>query len=203
MMYLLGAGGHAKVILDILMANKTIVNGIYDDNLSKKDLNGIPVIDKIDSFDPSKGKCIVGIGSNEVRYELVKKMGLTEYGRAIHPSSVLSPSCKIGQGSVVMAGAIINPDTIIGNHAIVNTTASIDHDCFIEDYCHLAPNSTLCGGVSVGEGTFIGAGAVLIPNIKVGKWAIVGAGAVVVKNVEDYTVVVGNPARTVKIREVR
>lgn len=196
-MYLFGASGHAKVIRDILEANGVEVKGFYDDDASKKTLQGVPVLGNTDDHTAEMVPCIISIGDNRIRKHVVDSITVDKYARAVHPSAVLSPSVKVGVGTVVMARATVNVDSIIGNHVIINTSASVDHDCQIGDYSHIAPNSTLCGGITVGEGTLIGAGAVVIPNVKIGKWAKIGAGAVVVKDVPDFSLAIGNPARVV------
>ena len=197
-MYLFGASGHAKVILDILKTTGVVAKGFYDDDPLKKDLCSIPVVGNADNFNAEHIPCIVSIGNNKIRESIVKRIAIEDYATAIHANTTISDSVKIGKGTVVMAGVTINADTILGSHVIVNTAASVDHDCILEDYCHIAPNSTLCGGITIGEGTLVGAGAVIIPSIKIGKWAVVGAGAVVVKDVPDFTTVVGNPARSIE-----
>lgn len=202
-MYLFGASGHAKVILDILIANGVEVKGFYDDDPLKKELKDIPVLGDTDFFNSQNTPCIISIGNNKIRKKVVQQISINDYSSAIHPETNISPSVQIGKGTVVMASATINADTSIANHVIINTASSVDHDCVIDDFCHIAPNSTLCGGVSVGEGTLVGAGAVVIPGVKIGKWCVIGAGAVVINDVEDYSLVVGNPAQKVKRVEER
>ena len=201
-MYLFGASGHAKVIMDILKANAIEVKGFYDDDTTKKALQGVPVIGHTDDHTAEMVPCIISIGDNRVRKKVVKRIAVEAYASAIHPGARLSPSVKIGMGTVVMAGVILNADSMIGDHVIINTAASIDHDCQIADYCHIAPNSTLCGGVAVGEGTLIGAGAVVIPNVSIGRWATIGAGAIVTRDIPDFCLAVGNPVRLVKKENV-
>lgn len=197
-MLLFGASGHAKVIVDILLSKGVQVKGFYDEDETKKDLWGIPVIGKTNDFNSSIEECIVSIGKNDTRKKVVEKLGDAEFGIAIHDKSNLGSHVEIGEGTVVMAGTIINADTKIGEHVIINTSASVDHDCIIGDFAHIAPNTSICGGVEVGEGTLIGAGATVIPLVKIGKWCTIGAGAVVVEDVPDNSVVVGNPAKIIK-----
>lgn len=196
-MYLFGASGHAKVIIDILKRNEISVLGIFDDDLSKKELAGIKVLGNDSAYSASTNPCIISIGNNKIRKKITLQIQ-AKYTKAIHPSSVIANSVTIDEGTVVMAGVIINSDTQIGKHCIVNTASSIDHDCIIEDFVHISPNACLCGGITVGEGTHIGAGATIIPNLKIGKWATIGAGAVVIRDVPDGVLLVGNPAKIIK-----
>ncbi len=189
-MYLFGASGHGKVIKEILEVCGETVEAFIDDNPFITEIAGVMVLhDKV-----SLAPVIVSIGDNAVRKEIVCRL-TGPFGVAIHPSAVVSPSAKIGEGTVIMAGAVVNADAIIGKHCIINTGASIDHECVVGDYCHIAPHATLCGQVHVGEGTLVGVGSCVIPCINIGVWCIVGAGAAVINNISDNMTVKGVPAR--------
>lgn len=192
-MYLYGASGHGKVIVDILKSQNKSVEGFFDDNPSLKELLGYPVFptEKIQS------PLIISIGSNAVRKKIAEKH-LLEYGMAIHSSAIVSDAASIEEGTVVMQGAIIQSCASVGKHCIVNTGASVDHDCVIEDYVHISPHATLCGNVTVGEGTWIGAGSTVIQGVKIGKWSIIGAGSVVTKDIPDGVLAVGNRCKIIK-----
>lgn len=193
-MYLYGASGHAKVVLDILKDQNIPIHGLFDDNPLVQELQGIEVINDKDT--PLNAPLIISIGDNELRSKLSKELNV-EFGTAIHSSAIISESSIIGHGTVVMQGCIIQAESTIGNHVIINTGASIDHENVVEDFVHISPHVTLCGNVKVGEGTHIGASAVVIPNLTIGKWCIIGAGAVVIRDIPDYSTVVGNPARLI------
>ncbi len=186
-MYLYGASGHAKVIIDLLEECGVGIDALIDDNKSLQNLQGYKVVHEFTENSP----LIISIGSNKIRKIIDRKLR-AEYGTAIHPSAIVSKNAQISEGSVVMAGAIIQTDAKIGRHCIVNTGASVDHECTIEDFVHLSPHSTLCGNVKVGEGTWIGAGSTVIQGITIGKWCVIGAGSVVSKNIPDGTLYVGN-----------
>jgi len=198
-MYLFGASGHAKVIIDSLKASGKKISGLFDDNPEVKELLGYNVFGPFDPIRLGEEELIISVGLNHIRKRIVEKLpDEIRYGNAIHPSAIISDHASFGEGTVVMQGAVIQSSVSIGKHCIINTTASVDHDCLLEDYVHISPNATLCGAVSVGEGSQVGAGAVVIPEIKIGKWSLVAAGAVVMKNVPDNVLVLGNPARVVK-----
>jgi len=192
-MNLYGAGGHAKVIIDILKSQGKEVNLIFDDNENIKELLGFCVLNPKDIVSP----IIVSIGNNMERKRIVDKIKV-EYGVVIHTSSIISDSANIGLGTVVMQGAIIQTGTTIGRHCIVNTGATVDHCCELQDFVHISPNATLCGDVFIGEGTLIGAGSVVLPNIRIGKWSIIGAGSVVTKNIPDNVVAYGNYCKIIR-----
>ena len=197
-MILIGASGHAKVIIDSLQLSGESISCLVDANPEINELMGYSVIHDA-KFTPGDEPLIFSIGSNEIRQKLAQHYQ-ANFGRAIHPQTIIDESVALGEGTVVMAGVVVNRDTVVGKHAILNTSCSIDHDNELGDYVHISPNATLCGGIKIREGTHIGAGATIIPNISIGAWATVGAGAVVIEDVPDYATVVGNPARVIKTK---
>lgn len=192
--YLYGASGHAKVVMDIARQAYVDVPCLIDDNPMVNMLADIPVVHSADGLSP----VIVTIGDCQIRRKIVQKLGKREYLSVIHPTATIADSASIGYGTVVMAGAILNPFVKVGNHCIINTGASLDHDVRIADFVHLAPHCTLCGEVVVGEGTWIGAGTTVIQGIKIGKDCFIGAGSVVVKDIPDGCLCYGNPARVIR-----
>lgn len=193
--YLYGASGHGKVIKETLEANGSGVEAFVDDNLAVNECAGLPVLHSAQGCSP----VIVSIGVNRVRKIIVERLQAAdsnvEFATAIHPSAVVSPSAKIGEGTVVMAGAVINADAVIGKHCIVNTGATIDHDVVLEDYVHVAPGVNISGATHVGEGTWVGVGSCVIQCISIGKNCMIGAGSVVVRDIPDDVVAFGNPCR--------
>lgn len=192
---LFGASGHAKVIMDIIMAKGDRVDCLYDDAPHSAEIHEVPVCKAGET--KVSGPLIISIGSNRIRQIISDRYPL-EYAKAVHPNAIISPSATIDSGTVVMQGAIIQADAIIGRHCIINSGASIDHECRIDDFVHISPHATLCGNVSVGEGSWIGAGATVIPGVKIGKWCTIGAGSVVIKDIPDGTIAYGNPCKIKK-----
>jgi acetyltransferase EpsM len=197
-MIIYGASGHGLVILDILK-KQGIHNCQFIDDFPKQQWIGGPILPPQEITYSMDQQAVVAVGANHVRKRITKKYEF-DYQHAIHPNAIVAiPIENIGPGTVIMAGVVINPEVRIGCHAIINTSCSIDHECVLGDFVHVSPNATLCGNVKVGEGTHVGAGAVIIQGINIGKWATVGAGAVVIKDVPDFAVVVGNPARILRV----
>jgi acetyltransferase EpsM len=192
-MYLYGASGHGRVIMEILESLNQKVDGFIDDNPSVDEQLGLPVLHSAESVD----EVIVSIGDNGMRKRVVDRLHCNFAKSTVHPRAVVSQTVTIDAGSVVMAGAVINAGTVIGKHCVINTCASVDHECQIGDYVHIAPGAHLCGLIQVGEGTLIGAGASVIPCVKIGRWCTIGAGAAVVSDVPDGATVVGVPGRIV------
>lgn len=193
-MYLYGASGHAKVIMDIIKAQGDTVEGLVDDNRNLKELCGVPVLHAAEGLSPF----IVSIGNCKIRKLITESLNCS-FGKAIHPSAIISLSATIGDGTVVMPGVIINAEAEIGKHCIVNTNASIDHECVIGDYVHIAPGCTVSGNVHIGECTWIGVGTVIRQGIKIGSNCVIGAGSVIVKDIPDNVTAYGVPC---KIRTV-
>lgn len=191
-MYLYGASGHGKVVKEVLDDLGITVEAYIDDDPSLSKFFGLPVYRPSSELSP----VIVSIGKCDVRRSVVQRLEC-EFGTAIHPSAIVSPSVTIDEGTVVMHGAIIQADSKIGKHCIINTRASVDHECVIEDFVHIAPGCSISGNVHVGEGTWIGTGATVIQGINIGKNCFIGAGSVIVKDVPDNTKGYGVPFRVV------
>lgn len=200
---IIGAGGHAKVIADIIHKSKDRLLGFLDDNLEKgkKVISEYEVIGKIEEClqlrkQDENIEFVVAIGNNKVRKEISNKYEL-KYYTAIHPSTQIGIDVEFQEGTVVMANACINSSTKIGKHCIINTGAIIEHDNNIENYVHISPNACLAGTVRVGENTHIGIGAVVKNNIEICNNCIIGAGAAVVKNIIEEGTYVGVPVKKV------
>ncbi|WP_373521473.1 acetyltransferase [Aquiflexum sp.] len=191
-LYIIGASGHAKAIIDLL-EDKSIIAGIYDDNPKIKEIMGIGVQCPASKINEVLGKVHIAIGDNRTRKKIFESLSPeTKYHTIIHQSAIVSTFVKMGKGTAIMEGTIIKVDSVIGNHVIVNTASSIDHDCRISDFVHIGPGSNLCGNIKVGEGTLIGAGTVVIPGVSIGSWCVIGAGSVVLKDVPDGAKWMGN-----------
>ena len=199
---IIGAGGHAKVIADIIDKSNDNIVGFIDD---KEELQGKiiykdkKVIGKTQDIVNYQNKYfIIAIGNNDVRKNIASKYKLNWY-TAIHPNSIIANEVSIEEGTTIMAGAIINTGTKIGKHCIINTNTSIDHDNIIENYVHISPGSTLAGTVHIKKSTWICSGVTIINNITIEENNVIGAGAVVIKDIlEKNGTYVGIPA--LKIR---
>jgi len=198
---ILGAGGHAKVVLAAALAARWHCVALYDDDESKRGtkLLGVEVLGRLPLPDELAGRWVVlGFGRNAFRKEVAKRYPSSHWATVVHPAAVVHDSAVLGEGTVVFGGAILQPDSRIGCHSILNTSSSVDHDCILGDFVHIAPGTHLAGGVSLGSGVFMGIGTAVIPGIKVGPGSEVGAGATVVNDVPANVRVMGTPARLVK-----
>lgn len=204
---IIGAGGHGRVVLDIVRAagEQNPVGFIdADEARAGGSVDGVKIIGAINLL-PRLVKqgitgAIVAIGDNRVRVsyaEAVVSAGL-ELISAVHPTASTSPSVRIGRNVVVGPGAIITAEAQIGDSAIINSGAVVEHECRIGKGVHICPGALLGGRVEAGAGAFVGLGARVIPCMKIGQGAIVGAGAVVIRDVPEFATVVGVPAKVVK-----
>ena len=195
--YLIGAGGHARVIADILLASGHPPTAFLDDAPKPNRIFDIPVIQGLELPEPT-ASVILAIGDNFLRATLASRY--SRFAVAIHPSAQVSRHAEIGPGTVVMAGAAINAGARVGAHCIINTRASVDHDCFIADFAHVAPGATLGGNVQVGTASMIGLGANVIHGLVIGANTVIGAGSTVTRDVPDNVVAFGSPARVLRTR---
>lgn len=201
---LIGAGGHCKVIIDIIKSKDEYeIIGIIDNN-SIGSVFDIPIIgddsilDSIYMGGVDYAFIAIGAISNiNIRNKIYTKLKYIGYKLPIliHKSAIISRFSSIGEGTCVMAGAIVNPGVDIGENCIINTGSVIEHDCKIGDNTHISPNVSIAGGVNIGFNTHIGIGSCVIQNIEIGSNVTVGAGAVVINNINNNVLVVGVPAR--------
>ncbi|XAM01275.1 acetyltransferase [Phycisphaeraceae bacterium D3-23] len=203
---IIGAGGHARVLLGVLkMLGRQVL--FFTDDAPKsqgKIIDGIRVQgpqEEILKHTPHDVVLVNGIGSVSppvIRQQVFHRFSYRGYRFAtiIHPDALIAPSAQIAQGAQVMAGTIVQAGALIGANTILNTRCSVDHDCIIGAHTHIAPGVTLSGNVSVGQMCHLGTGATVIHGITIGHSTLVGAGAVVVDNVPTGTKVSGVPAKT-------
>jgi|SRR5690554_229415 len=185
-MYIYGASGHARAIIEVIESLNGNISGIFDDNLEVKDILGYGVMGQIPDDFHFDQPLVVAIGNNKIRKNIAESvMGRSDFGTLVHPSAIVSGRTHIGRGTVIMEGAIVKVNSRIGDQVIVNTGASVDHDCVVGDYAHLAPQVVICGGVTIGEGAFVGANSVVVPGVHIGAWCTIAAGTVVGKDVPD------------------
>lgn len=201
---ILGAGGHAKVVMDaaLLMRQWSEIVFLDDSSQGKTEFMGAPLLgDRTllgTTLLPQNCDIAVAIGNNNIRgqiFELVADLGFS-FPVIQHPSAVVSQTAEVGAGSVLFANTVVNPDVKIGKGAIINTSASVDHDCVLGDFVHISPGARLAGSTLVGDFSWMGIGSCTREGSTIGNHCIVGAGAVVVSNIPDNTTAVGIPAKT-------
>lgn len=190
----LGAGGHARVALDVLKLMKEKAVGVTDADQARvsRERMAVPVLgndDAVTGFKPDEVLLVNGLGSIEVSskraeiFNRFKKLGY-RFLTLIHPSAVVAEDVQIGEGAQVMAGVVIQTGSKIGENTIINTRASVDHDCSIGSHVHIAPGVVLSGGVSIGDGCHLGPCAVVIQGISIAPRSFVRAQLLVYRNIK-------------------
>jgi sugar O-acyltransferase (sialic acid O-acetyltransferase NeuD family) len=209
---LVGAGGHCKVIIDIIKSDsKYDIVGVTDRAYATshdKFVLDIPIIGDDSSLEElyknGVKNAFVCVGAlqnipiRDVIYNKLKDIGFN-IPVLIHKYAIVSSYANIASGTCVMAGAIINPGAFIGENCIVNTGAVIEHDCTVQRNTHISPSASIAGGVSVGFSTHIGMGSTIIQGVHIGNNVVIGAGAVVIENIVDNVTAVGVPSKIIKL----
>lgn len=205
---ILGAGGHAKVLIDTLRQQGANILAVTDRNpeLWGTFLSAVPIVGD-DSFvkqhyAPEIIYLVNGLGSiraHSIRADLFIqfKQLAYQFTSVIHPSVQLAIDVILGEGVQCLAGSILQAGVWVGDNVIINTGAIVDHDCMIESHAHLAPRVVLSGSVQVGNSAHLGTGSVVIQGIRIEEFATIGAGAVVIHRVSAHQTVVGIPAKSI------
>jgi len=190
---MLGAGGHASVLIDLILLSGGKIKGIITPEPSQiKNYPDIPYLgdeSQLSENEWQSFQLVNGIGSlnpeaNKHRHALYQKCKAWGYSFAtlIHPRAIVASTAQINEGAQIMAGVVIQPNVVIDQNSIINTRTSVDHDCIIGKSCHVAPGVTLSGNVQVGDFAHVGVGATVIQGIEIGSETLIRAGTTVVLN---------------------
>jgi UDP-N-acetylbacillosamine N-acetyltransferase len=208
-----GAGGHARVVADILRVRQEFgIAGFLDDvdpGRAGQDFGGAKILGGREALpglrDRGVTHVVVAIGDCDARLRSAawaREIGF-ELATAVHPGAIVAADVQVGEGTVLAAGAVVNPGAVLGASVIVNTAASVDHDCVVEDGVHICPGVHLAGGVRVGRASWVGIGTAVIDKVRIGARVLVGAGALVLSDLPDEVVAYGFPARVIRERKER
>jgi UDP-N-acetylbacillosamine N-acetyltransferase len=199
--YLLGAGGHTRSLINLVEQNKLVISGIYDDNYKESEdekIRGYSVIGRFNDL-PKQGRIILSIGNNFQRQALFQSYYDRLYKEnLIHPFSIIEPKSILGCSNQVFARAYINSVVKIGDNNIINTGAIVEHEVTIGSHNHISVGAIVCGRVKIGSGCFIGAGAVIIDKLSICDNVTIGANSVVIHNISERGTYIGNPTRKIK-----
>lgn len=201
--FVLGAGGHAKVVIDALRKMGMSIDGViareYSDQTTQS-CAGVPLVGN-DSFltqlDSQEVLLANGIGhlpnQKNIRkrmFNIGKSLGF-RFITVVHPSAIIADSVSLGEGCQVLAGAIIQADANIADNVIINTRATIEHDVQVSNHVTVSPGAILCGGAKLAECCYIGAGAIVLQTFSVGTGSVIAASSVVAKDIPENVVLMG------------
>lgn len=181
------------------------VRGILDDADDKQGttISGVPVLGKIDNSPiHSDAAFVVAIGTPRVRKAVVDRLLRVEpakFATLIHPDVKRSSCVEIGEGSIIAAGCILTTHIRVGKHNIINLNCTVGHDCIFDDYCTIAPIVAVSGNVQLEQGVEVGTSACIRQGVRMREGSLLGMGGVLTKDVEPNVVMVGNPARPLKV----
>jgi len=209
--FVLGASGHAKVVIDILeRQSQWRIAGLVDTyKATGTMLMGYRVLGSEDRLPElmaqyGVGGGIVAIGDNRMRRQVALRVAAIasqfRFINAVHPSARIAREVEMGEGIAIMAGVTVNAGTRIGNFCYVNTNASVDHDNVLEPFSCLQPNSATGGNVRLGSLSVLAMGAIAVPGISIGEDTVVGAGSTVLDDMPDGVVAYGTPCRIIRSR---
>ncbi|MRJ45162.1 acetyltransferase [Idiomarina loihiensis] len=187
----LGGGGHARVIIGILVTHNTPIQAVVAPDLGRtqefKGLKHLRKDDEVRHYNVNEVTLVNALGSLPGQYNLreelfkrFKKAGY-QFLTVVSETAIISQYAVLQEGVQVLPGAVLNACNV-GENSIVNTGAIVEHDVTIGKHCHIAPGATICGNVTLGNNVHIGAGAIVIQGVDIGDSAVVGAGSVVSKN---------------------
>lgn len=204
-MLIIGAGGHALVVIEALRACGQPIAGLLDDGLGRDPgagpVLGCAILGSTSLLPALRAQglaeAVIAIGDNAAREALGARCEAAGFTLPplIHPAALVSPSAVLGAGSQVMARALLGPLVRLGRLVLVNTGAIVEHECRLEDAAHLGPGAVLCGGVALGRRALVAAGGVVRPAVAIGADALVAPGAAVAGPVPDGARLGGVPAR--------
>jgi len=202
---LIGAGGHAKSVVDSIDEDKIELLGFIDENKVGTHF-GYEIFGKDFSVVPNYTECyyLVSIGNVEIRkmwYERILGQGLKTLN-IIDKTAIISKSAKIGTGNYIGKFAVVNSDSVIGDNNIINTKALIEHECKIGNHTHISTGSIINGNVIVDDGVFFGSCAMTAAQVHLGRYSTIGAGGVVIEDIPAGATAVGVPAKVIKTKEV-
>jgi len=206
---IIGAGGHAKVVADALLASGREVLGFTSAEpnavINSEVLPGLHMLgsdDVLRKFSPVEIDLVNGLGGVDcrgLRRQIQSRLESAGwfFSGVQHPTALISPFAKICDGVHLLAASVVQAGALIGAGSIINTAAVVEHDCVLGEFIHVAPHALICGNTQLGGDSHVGAGSTVVQGLILGPQTLIGAGAVVVKNFNGSGILMGVPARSV------
>lgn len=197
--YVVGAGGHTRSLINLLELNLYLIKGIYDDNFQEnEEINGYKLLGRVSDI-KEDAKIVLSIGDNQKRKGFYKKY----YKRVlkknlIHPKSIIEKRVMMGDSNQIFADVYINSNVTIGENNILNTRCLIEHEVIVGAHNHISLGVLVCGRAIIGNRCFIGVGTNVIDRVRICDDVIIGANSVVIEDINESGIYVGSPARKIK-----
>jgi sugar O-acyltransferase (sialic acid O-acetyltransferase NeuD family) len=193
MLSIIGCGGHARSVADVILANGDNFLCFVDNNArSGEVIYGHPVLTTLPS---ETTRFHIAVGDNRQRKELALCYKTLQYYSVIASTATHGFQTTIDSGCFIAHRVHLGPEVHVGSGTIINTGSIIEHEVSIGLFCHVAPHSTICGRTRIGHHVFIGAGSVIIDNISICDNVVIGANSTVIKNIGQSGIYVGCPAK--------
>lgn len=206
---IIGAGTYGEVYLAYLQEAGVEIVGFLDDNPHSPTIKGIPVLGGIDILPKLKDKYGIEnvycpLGNNKLRVKFLRRAKELGYNTPnyIHPSVIISPNVKIGEGVYILLGTTIMPYTVIGNYTMISMGVHLAHHTTLEEGVFLSTGCNFGASIIAHKYAYCGISSTIMTGIKeLGEDCLIGAGAVVIRDVEPKAVVTGVPAKLLKYKE--
>ena len=208
---IIGAGTYGEVYLAYLQEAGVDVVGFLDDSDSMQGttVRGVPVLGKVDLLETLEGTHGVRavycpLGNNRLRVQFLKKARELGYETPnyIHPSVVLSPNVKLGQGVYILLGTTIMPYAEIRDFVMISMSVHLAHHTVLNEGTFLSTGVNFGASMVAEKFAYVGISATIMTGVKnLGEDCLVGAGAVVIKDVPAHAVVAGVPAKVLKFKQ--
>ena len=191
---LVGNGGHARETI-FQMEKSSMVRFVHDEYWKEE-----PNVFPLSSFDPTKFKLMIAVGSSKDRYDIVNKLPKeTQYFTFIHPTAlILDSNIEIGEGSFIGAYSILTTNIKIGKHALLNRGNHIGHDTTIGDYFSAMPGAIVSGNVTIHDLVYLGTNSSVKEKTSIYSSSTIGLNSGVINHITNPGVYVGTPAKQIK-----
>lgn len=206
--FILGTGGHARDISDIVAAlgrRPIFVTRSLDERDRWTGTDEILLEDEIVSRPGAD--FAIGVGSNQARARIAATYAGIRFPSLVHPDTSFGRGqrevLEAANGTVVFAGARLTCGIKVGTFCTLNLNVTVSHDCEIGNFVNLSPGANIAGNVRLGDGAWIGLGAVVNQGcddrkVDIGANTVIGSGAVVLGDCAPDSVYVGVPARKIR-----
>jgi sugar O-acyltransferase (sialic acid O-acetyltransferase NeuD family) len=208
---IVGPGGFGRETAELVRAINAVAArwelvGFLDENASRwgETVAGVRVLGGLETLvelpDARVVVCTAHPGNLTAKKRIVGRLALEpeRYATLVHPAASIPPSCRLGEGSVVLAGVVATTDVDIGRHVAQMPHVVLTHDDRLADFVTAGAGVRIAGSVHVEEGAYLGSGCLIREQRVIGPWALVGMGAVVTHDVPGGEVWAGVPARFVR-----